>query len=66
MKRERGRKVELILNLIRRRYCYHREMFNDKTVIKIMDRANGNRLVAIIYDEKIIEIIMRYLRQCQR
>jgi len=41
-------------------------MFNDKTVIKIMDRANGNRLVAIIYDEKIIEIIMRYLRQCQR
>lgn len=58
--------MELILNLIRRRYCYNREMFNNKTVIKIMDRANGNRLVAIIYDEKIIEIIMRYLNQCQR
>jgi len=42
--------MELILNLLRKRYCYHRATFNDKTAVKIIDRANGNRLVAIIGD----------------
>lgn len=58
--------MELILSIIRRRYCYHREMFNDKTVVKIIDRSSGDRLVAIIYDPGIIDIAIKYLSQCQR
>jgi len=58
--------MELILNLLRKRYCYHRATFNDKTAVKIIDRANGNRLVAIIFDEEIMDIITRYLHPCPR
>jgi hypothetical protein len=58
--------MELILSLIRRRYCYQRVSLNDRTVIKIMDITSRNKVVATIYDDEMINIIIRYLYPCPR
>ena len=57
--------MEIILNLIRKRYCYQRTTNSGKIILKIIDRAYDDKLIAIIYDFEVMEIVMRYLNPCR-